>query len=323
MMPRVSVALCTFNGGRFIADQLESILAQEDVLEVIVSDDGSMDDTLAQVRAVADRLEGGPQIRLIDGPRSGVAANFEHAVRACRGEFVALSDQDDVWLPDRLAAQLAQLERTRGAALLFADAELIDAAGHPLGATLFERLEVGPELLADVASPLGFDRLLRRNIVTGATVLFRRELLDQALPFPREWVHDEWLAIVAAATAGVTVLNRPVTAYRQHGANEIGVAEPTIGHKIRRVLQPRGDRNRSLAARSAVLTRRLEALGVGGDTLAAARAKQAFERFRAHLPANRFRRIVPVLTRAASGEYGRYASQGRMDVVRDLLQPVG
>lgn len=321
-MARVSVALCTFNGGRFVTEQLESILAQPDVLEIVVSDDGSTDDTRERVQAVADRLDGGtPQIRMIQGPGRGVTANFEHAVRACRGELIALSDQDDIWLPGRLAAQIERLDCVTGATLLFADAELVDAAGRPLGSRLFEHLEVGPALLAEIESPLAFDRLLRRNVVTGATVLFRRELLDQALPFPREWVHDEWLAIVAAATGGVTALERPVTAYRQHGANEIGVVAPTIRQKIRRVLQPRGDRNRSIAARSEVLTERLEALGVSGDTITAAREKTAFEAFRAQLPATRLRRVVPVLARARSGEYGRYASQGRLDILRDLLQP--
>lgn len=323
MTPRVSVALCTYNGGRFIAEQLESILDQDEVLEVVISDDGSTDDTLEQVQGVVDRRGAASTVRVIRGGGLGVTANFEHAVRACRGELIALSDQDDVWLPGRLAAQVGSLDAAPGAALLFADAELIDAEGVPLGATLFERLEVGPALLAAVASPRGFDQLLRRNIATGATVVFRRALLDQTLPFPREWVHDEWLAIVAAATSGVIPLDRPVTAYRQHGANEIGVAEPTLRHKIRRVLQPRGDRNRGLAARTSVLARRLEVLGIRGEALAAARAKAGFERFRAQLPANRLRRIAPVIVRAASGDYRRYASQGAMDIVRDLLQPAG
>lgn len=318
----VSVALCTYNGARYVRDQLESIFAQgELVSEIVVADDGSADDTLEVVRASVDAAGWSGRVRVLTGGGHGVTANFERAVRACRGELVALSDQDDLWLPGRLAAQLERLAETPGAELLFANAELVDADAHPLGATLFEHLEVGERELSAFERGEAFPSLLRRNIVTGATVVFRRRLLEHALPFPREWVHDEWLAIVAAATASVVPLNRPVTAYRQHGGNEIGVAAPTLSRKVRRVLQPRGSRNRDLAVRSTVLADRLEQLDVSAEVVAAARAKAAFERFRADLPAARPRRVVPVLARAMTGHYARYASQGTMDVVRDLAQP--
>ncbi|MDR5700380.1 glycosyltransferase family 2 protein [Agromyces aerolatus] len=318
----VSVALCTFNGARYIAAQLESIFAQGDVVsELVVADDGSTDDTLDRVREAVERAGWSDRVRVLTGGGHGVTANFERAVRACRGEFIALSDQDDEWLPGRLTAQLDRLAASAGAELLFADAELVDAGGSPLGATLFQHLEVGAPELYEIAGAGAFGALLRRNIVTGATVVFRRSLLERALPFPSEWVHDEWLAIVAAATGSVVPLDRPVTAYRQHGANQIGVAAPTLCRKVRRVLQPRGARNRDLATRSAVLADRLEQLGVSASRLDAARAKSAFERFRADLPTARPPRIVPVLARAASGDYARYASQGTMDIVRDLVQP--
>jgi glycosyltransferase involved in cell wall biosynthesis len=321
-MPRVSVALCTFNGARFIEPQLASILEQpEELLEVVVADDGSTDDTIERVHRVAERAGSAGLIRVLPGGGHGVTANFERAVRACRGELIALSDQDDIWLPGRLAAQLARLDGAPAATLLFGDAELVDADGAPLGATLFDQLEIGDRLLAEIDHGDAFAQLLRRNLVTGATVVFRRELLDSALPFPREWVHDEWLAIIAAATAAVAPLNQPVTAYRQHGSNQIGVTAPTLGNKVRRVLQSRGGRNRGLAVRSAVLAGRLETLAVSDDVRMAARRKASFERFRAELPGARFRRIAPVLARAASGDYQRYASQGALDVVRDLAQP--
>lgn len=319
---RVSVALCTYNGERYVAEQLESIFAQGgDVLEVVIADDGSTDGTLDRVRELVEAAGWGPRVRILTGGGHGVTANFERAVRACRGELIALSDQDDIWLPGRLSAQLERLDARPSALLLFANAELVDAAASPMGATLFDHLEVSARELEDLADGGAFRSLLRRNVVTGATVVFRRSLLEVAVPFPAEWVHDEWLAIMAAATAGVVPLDRPVTAYRQHGANAIGVAAPTLARKVRRVLQPRGARNRTLAARAAVLVERLERLGVRGEVLAAARAKAAFERFRAALPDARPRRVVPVLARARTGDYGRYASQGTMDIVRDLLQP--
>lgn len=330
----VSVALCTYNGARFIAPQLRSILAQgERIAEIVVADDGSTDATLDIVRAIAAESQtagSAIEFRILDGPGgNGVTKNFERAVAACRSEFIALSDQDDVWRPDRIALQLAAFEARPDLTLVFGDARLVDETGEPLGTSLFTTLEVAPETRAAVHHGDAFSVFLRRNIVTGATVMFRRTLLERAIPFPAEWIHDEWLAIIAAATGTVDLIELELTDYRQHGNNEIGVREPTFRNKAQRVLQPRGDRNLNLAVRSRLLRERCETLqhnkqldGQRGTALVqAVRGKASFEQFRASLPAARIRRILPVLGRALTRDYGRYASQGSTDILRDLLQP--
>ncbi|SDS28425.1 glycosyltransferase family 2 protein [Microterricola viridarii] len=326
---RVSVALCTYNGAAFIDEQLASIAAQGDlVAEIVVADDGSSDDTLRRVRAFGQALleSGSPiELRLLDGPGGhGVTKNFERAVSACRHELIALSDQDDRWLPGRLALQLQEFDARPELLLLSADARLVDATGRPLGATLLQTLEV----TADTRSALAedpFGTLLRRNLVTGATVVFRRDLLPLALPFPREWVHDEWLAMMAAVRGEIALLEQPVVDYRQHGNNQIGVKPPTLANKLRRVLQPRGERNRQLAERAAILADRLADAGLDGPRQAAvqraAAQKAAFERARADLPPARWRRLPGVLGLLRTGDYRRYASQGTTDVLRDLFQP--
>jgi hypothetical protein len=134
-------------------------------------------------------------------------------------------------------------------------------------------------------------------------------------------VHDEWLAIMAAARGQITLLEQPVVDYRQHGSNQIGVRAPTLGNKVRRVLQPRGSRNRELALRSAILAERLSAAGFSQADRLAASQKSAFESARASLPARRWQRIFGVIRLLRSGDYGRYASQGMTDVLRDLFQP--
>ncbi len=322
---RVSVALCTYNGAAFIDEQLASIAAQGAlVAEIVVADDGSSDDTLARVRAFGQSLlDTGStiELRLLDGPGGhGVTKNFERAVAACRHELIALSDQDDRWLPGRLALQVQEFDARPQLLLLSADARLVDAAGQPLGATLLQTLEV-TEQVRDEFGRHPFDTLLRRNLVTGATVVFRRELLTLALPFPAAWVHDEWLAIMAAARGQITLLAQPVVDYRQHGNNQIGVRAPTLANKIRRVLQPRGERNRELAVRSGILADKLAEAGLDAADARAAVQKAAFERARAALPAARWRRPPGVLRLLQSGGYRRYASQGRTDVLRDLFQP--
>lgn len=322
----VSVALCTYNGERFIAEQLRSILAQDErIAEIVIADDGSTDATLEIVRQVAaDAQRAGStiDIRILDGAGgNGVTKNFERAVTACRHDLIALSDQDDVWRTGRLALQLTEFGSRPDLSLLFGDARLVDEAGASLGSTLFATLELDRATRLALRTDGAFSALLRRNVVTGATVLFRRSLLVEALPFPAEWIHDEWLAIIAAATGRIDLIEEVLTDYRQHGSNEIGVSAPTFRNKVKRVFQQRADRNRDLALRSQILLGRIVALGLDESRLLPARKKAEFEQFRADLAPARIRRVVPVLRRAATGDYERYASQGRTDVVRDLLQP--
>jgi len=318
----VSVALCTYNGARYIEKQLASILAQTvPAGEIVVSDDDSTDDTVSLVDELAASAPEPVAFTILrNAPALGVVRNFEGAIRATSGDVIALSDQDDVWHPDKLETVLGVLERAPEVALVHTDARLVDAAGDPLGGTLFEYLEVTADVLDEEQSAHGFETLLRRNLATGATVVFRRSLLERALPFPAEWVHDEWLAIIAAATARVGVAQRPTVDYRQHGSNEIGVTAPTLRHKIRRVLDADGARNRLLAAKFGVLAERLRELDVPPSVIDLADRKAAFERQRAELPAGRLRRILPVLRVARAGLYRRFASQGAMDVVRDILR---
>ena len=317
MTPRISVALCTHNGGRFIEQQLRSILAQSRRPdEVILSDDASSDDTVAIARAVLEA--GGVAFRVLENaPALGVTANFEQAVLATSGELIALSDQDDVWMPDRLATMAREFDRP-GLLLLFTDATLVDESGVPLPHSLFDSLELRPATLAAIRSGDAFGTLLRRNVVTGATVLFRRELLDTAVPFERGWLHDEWLAILAAAREGIDWNAGRLIDYRQHGSNQVGVAKPTLGYKITQVLAPRGRRTEGLAARSLALAQRLRDHGLAGAELA--EEKHRLEAARAALPAGRLARVLPILRAARGGAYGRYASRGPADMLRDLLQ---
>ncbi|MFF1571832.1 glycosyltransferase family 2 protein [Leifsonia sp. NPDC058292] len=323
--PRVSVALCTYEGARFVRQQVESILGQSPrPAQLIVSDDGSRDDTVAIVREVTTALPDAPEtVVLVSETPLGVTKNFERAVSAASGDLIALSDQDDVWHEGRLASIAARFAADPALLLLHTDADLVDSAGEPLGRTLFESLEITAEEFAAEQSGRAFDAFVRRNLATGATVVFRRELLDAALPFPDGWVHDEWLAAVAAATGRVEVLREATIDYRQHDSNQIGVAKPSIASKVKRVLEPRGTRNQVLASRFATLADRLAGLGsaVPAEILAAARGKAEFEAERAALPAGRLRRAAGVRRLAASGRYERFASRGRADIIRDLLQP--
>ncbi|MDR6973255.1 glycosyltransferase family 2 protein [Leifsonia shinshuensis] len=326
--PAISVALCTHNGARFVRRQLAGILAQTlPPAQLVISDDASVDDTVAIVEQelTAHRASGAPLpvvVLLRNAYPLGVTANFEQALRACEGSLIALSDQDDEWEPDKLERMAAYFASRPGLGFLHTDATLIDDDSRPAGGTLFGVLEVSDEERAAVHSGRAFDVFVRRNLATGATAMVSADLLAAALPFPAEWVHDEWLAIQAAARDRLDLSERPLTRYRRHDENQIGAGDPTLRHKVGRVLGRRGERNRQLAVRSRLLADRLAgADDVPGEHRALAEEKAEFEAARAAFPASRLARALPVLRLARRGQYPRLASRGRLDVLRDLLQP--
>ena len=324
---RVSVALGTHNGARYLGEQLDSILRQtHPVAEIVLSDDASTDGTVELAeRAIAERRAtdaATPALVVLRNPVAlGVTANFEQAIGATSGDLIALSDQDDVWHPDRVARGVAAFEARPGVDLVAAEARLVDDGGRPLGASLFETLGVDAGV-RDRLAAAPFEELLKRNVVTGATAMFTRRLARRAAPFPSGWVHDEWLAVVASVGGGLAVVPEAVIDYRQHGGNQIGVTRLGAGGRLARLREPRTARNARLLTRAQELAERVPELG-GGDARveAEAAAKLAHEVMRQGIPASRLRRIGPVWREWRTGAYARYGL-GAQDVIRDLVQPV-
>ena len=315
----VSAVLASYNGAQYIEEQLRSILGQSrPPAELVVADDGSTDGTLEIVRSVASEYPG-VALRVLEPEASslGVAGNFARAIGAATGDLVALSDQDDRWHDGRLERLVARFEADDSLLLLHHDAELVDATGTAYGQRLLGWLRASATEREALADGHAFEVYVRRNLATGATVVFRRSLAATALPIGDGWIHDEWLSAIAAALGGARLDEFALIDYRQHGGNQIGVAKPTPGHLVRRMLEPRGSRYERLAARSAALVSALEELDVAPDVLELARSKSAFEARRAAYPARRLARIGPVLRQRR--DYARLSSQGSLDILRDLL----
>ncbi|MFF2273355.1 glycosyltransferase family 2 protein [Agromyces sp. NPDC058136] len=324
----VSVALGTHNGAAYLRRQLESILAQShQVAQIVLSDDASTDGTveIAEQLISERRATGGaPELVVLRNTNAlGVTANFEQALSACTGDLIVLCDQDDVWHEDRVSSAVGQFRGRPGIELVHADARLVDADGAPLGQTLFETLHVSDLDLAAERDGRAFDVLLRRNVVTGATTMVARGLVERARPFPASWVHDEWLAMIAAIGGGVSVVERPIVDYRQHGANQIGAESLGLAGKIGRLRTPRTERNARLLARAEALALRVRSIvpPPGDHPAAAVEGKLAHEQVRSSYPQARWRRLVPVIREARTGRYRRYGL-GIQDIVRDLVQPV-
>jgi glycosyltransferase involved in cell wall biosynthesis len=318
--PAISVVLCTYNGEEFIEEQLRSILNQTLMPQVIiVSDDGSTDSTLALVKGIAktSRKEIRWDIRTRAVPL-GAAENFGSALPLATSDLIALSDQDDVWVADKLEVMSQQLSQNPSLLLVHSDARLIDAEGVP-GASLMPTLRITRGERNNLARGFAIKALLRRNLVTGATVVFRKELLDDALPLPKGWVHDEWLGLIAALRGGLAFNDRALIDYRQHGNNQIGANKTDVAMAQSRLKETRQSFFDKKAMRNEALQNLVDhpPRWLTGEGLTLLAGKTQHDRWRQALPALRMWRIVPVILRGLSGNYAKY-SRGVLDMVRDV-----
>ncbi|HZB45894.1 MAG TPA: glycosyltransferase family 2 protein, partial [Pyrinomonadaceae bacterium] len=206
---KFSVAMCTYNGARFLREQLDSIAAQtRPPDELVVCDDRSTDSTTALVEEFASSAAFPVRLH-VNTENLGSTKNFERAVRLCTGDLIALADQDDVWLPEKLKLSEEALARSPRVGLVFTDAEVVDAALAPLGFTLWQRIDFSANEKARIRRGRGFDVLLEHNVVTGATMAFRAELRPLVLPIPTEGrlIHDGWIALLAAAVSDLAFVD--------------------------------------------------------------------------------------------------------------------
>jgi glycosyltransferase involved in cell wall biosynthesis len=315
---RISVALCTYNGERFLSQQLASIAKQSRLPdELVVCDDRSMDRTMEILRAFAASVSF--PVKIVQNTANlGSTRNFEHAIRLCEGDLIALSDQDDIWYPNRLQRSEQEFLAHPQAGLVFSNADLIDEEDRPLGKTLWQRLGFVGKLNRDLLA----GRLLvlaKHRFVTGATVMFRAELRDRFFPIAEGWIHDEWISLIAAAFSDLRPIDQPLIRYRIHSSQQVG-----FQNKLERRAQgqTRAERHWDRVAESVKELQQMcdvlsaMTLAQGPGALAAYQQHLQFLSFRSGLPARRLDRLFPILTRYL--QYHLHAS-GLPSMLKDLV----
>jgi len=225
--PKVSVCIATYQGSRYIAQQLRSILPQllpDD--EIIITDDGSTDCTCAEILSLRD-----PRISLTCSPiNRGLLRSFEASVLRATGDIVFLSDQDDLWLPHKVEIVLDRFAKDPGILLTASDAIVIDQHGGLLSESYYK---IRGHFREGIFSNLMICRFL------GCTMAFRSQLLRKALPFPNSPLihHDVWLGCVNTLVRGKTeYIPRPLVAYRRH-ANCATAAPRSLSRRLKVRLQ--------------------------------------------------------------------------------------
>lgn len=234
-MTSISVALCTYNGEKYLSKQLESILSQTIVPdEIIICDDNSQDETEHILKEYSDKYPNIIKIFTNDS-NLGVTKNFEKAISHCNGDLILLSDQDDYWHKTKVKKQI-QAYKKKTPSLICHDSYVVSDTSKPIdqhhsGNTLWTSLSGNHEPLSATNSKTAFDELLRRNFVQGATILIERDFVESILPIPHFWNHDYYFAVMAALAGTIYDMGDILLSYRQHSNQEVGVKK-TIKSKL-------------------------------------------------------------------------------------------
>ena len=207
---KVSVCMASYNGEKYIEEQLRSILRQlRDYDEVVIVDDASKDKTKEIIRSIQDS-----RVRLIEHfINSGVVSTFEESVRNATGEIIFLADDDDVWAPNKVDRLLKEFEAHPDAHIAMTRVSLIDQDGMPLKEESYNGRNTFQS---------GFWRNVLQNHFQGSAMAFRSSLLPFILPFPkrRGFLHDQWIGTRNAALGGSAIfLEEPLLLYRRHSQN--------------------------------------------------------------------------------------------------------
>jgi glycosyltransferase involved in cell wall biosynthesis len=207
----ISVCIATFNGGSYIKEQLDSILTQiAPCDEVVVCDDGSSDATLSIVNNYKD-----PRIRVYENAvRLGYVGNFARALTLSVGDYIFLSDQDDIWLPGRVVEMINYLNGNSKALLVASNFDLIDEVGGVVG----EFRKLNPVSRFRVVN-IGL-MFLGRMPYYGCTFLFKRKVLDYCLPIPSGIEsHDIWIALIVNSFGKAINIPGATLQHRIHSRN--------------------------------------------------------------------------------------------------------
>jgi len=239
-LPRISISLCTYNGEKYLQEQLDSFLRQiVQPFELVACDDGSTDSTFDILEQFS--LKAPFKVRLFrNKENTGLTRNCSQALSLCIGDYIAFSDQDDVWLPDRLKKcyDAIQHEEHRYSPetplLVHSDRCLIDENGHIIASSTMDAFSMRHEGV----DPLKM--LLARNFVSGSTCFCNKSLRERSLPFPEHIIYpDWWLAVIAASTGRLSFIPEATILYRKHEFNITGLRKTLFSlREIRKQLNP-------------------------------------------------------------------------------------
>jgi glycosyltransferase involved in cell wall biosynthesis len=307
---RVSVVMCTYCGTKYLEKQLRSIAEQTlQPMELIVCDDASHDGTVALLERFLGEAPF-PVHVVVNSRNLGSTRNFDQALGRASGDFLALADQDDLWLPQKLEVMVRRLEENPDIGGVFSDAYLMDDEDRLIGKKTLWGLHGFDGRQQDTFAHGGAISLLtRHDVVTGCTMMVRANLLSTWSPIPSSWVHDGWITWMLSLSAGLMPISEPLMRYRVHPEQQVGVGQALTS-------EPERDRYARVANQFEELNRHImSAYPERTEIIDLIRSKIEFLRRRVRLPKSHVARMAAIGTNAPA--YWRYA-RGLRSALKDL-----
>ena len=321
-MNKISIVLCTFNGSKYLEEQLDSFISQvRQPDELIVCDDGSSDRTPEIIDLFYRKAPFSVKL-IVNSNKLGIAKNFESAIQLCSGDLIALSDQDDVWYPQKIELCEHIFSTNCNIGAVFSNADVTDEALHPLNYDMWQKAAFTSREKKKVLNGMALEVLLKHYIVTGATLIFRADFKQIVLPIPRLWFHDAWIALLIASISELSFVNEPLMKYRQHSANQLGGVKKNALKQIYESFQiDRTEyydleisRYRSAIDRLLTIPENLKL----SENIALIQKKLKHLEYRASMHKSRFLRIPAIIKELTRLRYYRYARNWG-SIAMDLL----
>ncbi len=314
-----SVALCMYNGEKYIQDQLNSILNQTiPPSEIIICDDGSTDKGIN----IARKLLEGSKVKykiITNAVNIGVANNFLKAIKQCSYEYIFTADQDDLWREDKASIALKAFEANPSVLLFFSNGDLVDAENHYLGRTIWDSIGISKDFLIGCK---WFDYMLPKHIVTGATLAIKKELVNDIDSIPEGFLHDDWLAWKAAILGAIYASPERLIRYRQHVSNVVGMKTNYLTEKMRHWLGYLGNMQKVREKR----VERFTTLGEGFNDILSYEQKRKFDSClqfwnEASLlnSMSKLKAVRWIIKNQRKGNYNLYYN-GSKGVIRDIIE---
>jgi glycosyltransferase involved in cell wall biosynthesis len=318
---KISIALCTYNGEKFLNEQLESFLVQTRLPEeLIVGDDRSNDTTVKLIEDFAKTSPFPVHIH-INKNNLGSTSNFDETISRCNGDLIFLSDQDDVWNVNKLE----QIERVfienKQVGMVFTNAEIVDenlkAVGNDLWHFTFPK---------ECRRGSFIDNLLWQNVVTGATMAFRSEFRELFSPIPTDIpnaIHDAWISLVIAANAEVKFINENLIKYRQHSNQQLGLNLNDNANYAKSITY---NQNEILRLEKMLEIFRTNPIFSNTNTIDLidtfiSEKQELIKHYEArmNLSKNSLHRILPIFDELKTGRYAKF-SKGFLSAAKDLFE---
>ena len=309
---RISVALCTLNGEKFLRTQLASLVDQTmQIDELVVFDEGSTDKTMEILQQYKDRL---PMQIHQNATRLGTYRNFEKAISTCTGDYIFPADQDDFWDSQKIERIVTYLNQRTEIDVAFTDAVLVDEFGQISGKRLWSTFRFREKQQNEWKAGKSLEILLDGNRVTGCTMCLRKSFFNKISPFPSNmpsyFLHDAWMGIAASLENKISFIPASYVQYRQHSEQQVGVLgfqgiPPTLWERMKR---PHSEK-------IGPYEKKLEYLSQLKIAIAEKFPNQSFEPLdtkieyynrRAKLPKARWQRLKKTLLNLISGNYHRF-----------------